>query len=252
MKKLLLFTFLFSGFSLFAQNLQFLNQANANISGTTLTISGNVNDFSLEHYVKIRNNGSSNIDVKVKRYEVSAVSGSKNYFCWTLCYSPMNAGAVYQFPTPSDNAWNDYVSVNAGVTAAYQLIVYYQPYNNIGSSTYRYVAFDGNNQNDSVYIDIVFDVTALSVSEINKQSTFNLYPNPANNNVNINFEVPNVATSRQIIIYDVLGNKVADYSLSGTSGKLSVDVSMLNNGFYFFSLIENSKAVLTKKLMVSH
>lgn len=252
MKKLVLLSIsCFTVFQLSAQNLQYLDQSNNNLSATSITISGTVSDFSLEDYVKIRNNGASNIDVKVKRYELSAVTGTKNYFCWTLCYSPMNAGANFQFPIPTDNAWDDYVTVNAGAISAYQLIVYYQPYSNTGSSTYRYVAFDGNNPNDSTYIDIVFDVT-LGVNEINKTTNFTLFPNPANEQVNINFEVANVSSSRTIIVYDVLGNKVAEYALGGNTGRIAADVSNLNNGFYFFSLIENNKAILTKKLMVNH
>ena len=243
-------TFL-SGAMLQAGNLQFLDQSLNDVTSTNVTFAGTDQDFSIDGYIKVKNNGSSNIDVKIKRYELSYTAGTKNAFCWQNCYTFMNAGAVWQFPVPADNAWNDFVTVNAGSVSAYQLVADYQPYSNVGSSTYRFVAFDGNNPNDSSYVDVTFDVV-LGVNEITKTSNFTLYPNPASNNVTINLEADNNTVSRSIQVYDVIGNKVGEYKLNGNNGKMTADVSALNNGIYFYALLENGKAVLTRKLIVSH
>lgn len=251
-KQLLLLATIFSaGLNAWAGNLQFLDQSLNDITSTNVTFAGTAADFSIDGYIKLKNNGASNIDVKIKRYELSYTAGTKNAFCWQNCYTFMNAGAVWQFPTPSDNAWSDFVTVNAGAVSNYQLVADYQPYSNVGASTYRFVAFDGNNPNDSSYVDVTFDVT-LGTNDLAQKSSFSVYPNPASGNLTINLETTSTSGNNSILVFDVIGNQVAEYRFNGNNGKISADVSSLNNGIYFYSLMENGKAIMTKKVIVSH
>ncbi|MGB0999771.1 MAG: DUF4465 domain-containing protein [Flavobacteriales bacterium] len=66
------------------------------------------------------------------------------------------------------------------------------------------------------------------------QSAFNLYPNPANTQLNVQLNQQDVEV-KQAIITDVLGRTIAKYDLK-SSEALSFDVSSLEKGQYFLIL----------------
>jgi hypothetical protein len=77
----------------------------------------------------------------------------------------------------------------------------------------------------------------VGLTEISIQSNFYIYPNPAQNFINIKADTKLIGEN--YIIYDNLGKSV----LSGkiTSENTSVELGSLSSGIYFFSIGENIK-----------
>ena len=82
-------------------------------------------------------------------------------------------------------------------------------------------------------------------------SISNPYPYPANDVVSFNYQLQHNVDAR-IVMYDVLGNEIANYRLQSEYNKLVIQTSSLRTGVYLYSLILDGKNVATKKLVVNH
>ena len=121
MKKHLFLFFLFSFPSyFFAQNLIILDSDSINVNGQTITYYGNVSDTLAKFHFGVKNISPGSLDVKLKRSEIGKLSGTQNYFCWSICYTPVNSGAK---PT-----WTDIGSVFMKPDSIYEnFSAYYLP-----------------------------------------------------------------------------------------------------------------------------
>lgn len=95
------------------------------------------------------------------------------------------------------------------------------------------------------YIDDItlIDQTTVGVNELGNGSSFEVYPNPTNDILNIdikNFNKENL----NVNIIDVIGKEVlkSDY-------KNQLDISFLEKGIYFVSIQQNSKTLGVKKII---
>lgn len=247
MKKILLLSLVFAGFTANSQSFEIKDDNNNVINGQLVSITGSNAPFStISGHAKVKNTSSQDLDVKVKRYELNVVPASQNYFCWFVCYGAITAGDKPLFPTVSDPQFNHFRTIEADSTDN-SLAFYHKPEGTTGTSLYRYVVFDGNNPNDSAYFDAEFVVGFDGVNELPTINT-NHYPNPANNNLTITID--GKTSGLNLIVTDLLGKTVANKS--NLSGINNIDLANYNNGIYFYS-ITNSKGVLTtRKFIVKH
>jgi hypothetical protein len=120
----------------------------------------------------------------------------------------------------------------------------------IGNSVVRYTVFDANNTNDSVNITITYAVTAVAgiKNHANSVSSVQAFPNPAANVLNFTYDVTGNA---QIKIYSSVGALVKTIPLQQGVKSTQLDVSALEEGFYFYSVICDGKAVSTKRLVIT-
>lgn len=252
-RQLLALLFAFGFLAVNAQSFQFHDQSGNNLSGQTVTLTGDDSEYELTDYIKLMNNSGTSKNIKIKRYEVSVTPATTNYFCWTVCYAPMTAGAYPQFPYVGHLAWNDYVTASGSAYAPYQLIVYHKPNGNAGNSLYRYVAFDGANPNDSVEVFVAVNISAAnSVNELFAVKSLNLFPNPANQVANIHYQFNNAAGEQQLVVSDMIGNRRKVMQLIGTEGTVRLDLNEYASGIYFVTVMRNGEAVSTKRLVVTH
>lgn len=78
-------------------------------------------------------------------------------------------------------------------------------------------------------------------------------PIPASTNTTISYSIPEKYTSARIIVKNTLGSVVKAMNVpTGKSGKVNMDVSNLNSGVYFYSIIADGQTLSTKKLVVKH
>ena len=97
-----------------------------------------------------------------------------------------------------------------------------------------------------------FDISLGLNDSKNLVSSLNAFPNPANENVNINFTITE-ASNVSVSVVSVTGDIVYNNSLGSISaGNYSenVNASKLANGVYFYTLSVNGN-VTTKKLVIS-
>ena len=96
------------------------------------------------------------------------------------------------------------------------------------------------------------DIRVLSsgtdnVNDVMIPSEIEIYPNPASDFVNFDIEMQNVQ-SASIVIYNMMGQEVVRQYIKDSH--VSINVSDLTDGIYFYSLIVNNETVKTNKLVV--
>ena len=90
-------------------------------------------------------------------------------------------------------------------------------------------------------------------SDLTKGIEFsNPFPNPANQQTDINFQLPSPNSEARIMLRNLLGSVVKEIKVQGTKNQFSIITSDLNNGLYFYSVMFENKILFTKKLIVKH
>lgn len=105
-----------------------------------------------------------------------------------------------------------------------------------------------DNITDTLYF---YAKNPLAVNEISANADVTSYPNPANNELVVNYELTNVTTPI-LNVYNIIGVKLGTYSLNQKNGALRVNTESLENGMYFYSIEEQGKRVFTQKFNVVH
>ncbi len=181
--------------------------------------------------IYVHNNSGSSQNWKVTRKNISQPTDWFNYLCWgTMCYAVSNDNP-WVTPLEANTANNEYEKLKVYIGAPSQ-----------GSGHYRYyISEDGTNYLDSV--DVMINVEEnLSVQDYD-QIDISLYPNPANNIINISELDPNCA----IVIYDMYGRAVEEIKHPTSS---TIDISTLDAGQYIFVLKNDNQDVFYKKKII--
>jgi hypothetical protein len=212
----------------------------SSINGTTVTVSGYQYE-DISKYLLAVNTGGMGVDVNMTRYEMSVIAGSKNYYCWGICHSEALAG--------TNPKWDMPVSVFMSPSVEYgNFFGHHISNNTVGQSTYRFVWFLTSNKNDSTSVDIAFDI-ALNTPEMLKNMKIMTYPNPATDYVQVIMEDQVSQKAKiEIVMYDVLGNEVS--RTRALQDKLRLDVSELDRGVYFYSIMADGMKVTTRKVVL--
>ena len=85
-----------------------------------------------------------------------------------------------------------------------------------------------------------------------KITVSNIYPNPASEYAELDYNISAEVRDAKLIFYNVLGSKMNEYALSKNSRKLRVDTTVMPTGLYFYQLSVDGKKVATKKMLVRH
>ncbi|WP_430410140.1 tail fiber domain-containing protein [Kordia sp.] len=74
-------------------------------------------------------------------------------------------------------------------------------------------------------------------------------PNPFTNQTVINYTLPS-NTRATISVFDLSGKFIRDYSLTNNKGQVTINSSDIGKGMFLYSLISDSKIIITKKMIV--
>lgn len=213
--------------------------AQISLDNPPATVYGGYDDLLIEAHFDVMNTGGSSVDVHLYREEINVVSGSQNSFCWGVnCYPP----------------FVDQSTESATITAGGAETTFkgdYKPNGNSGVTTVRYCWFvEGDSANTLTCTDISFDATfAQSIEGVDYENQVSeAYPNPANSIASVNYNVR--SNNAQLVLHNMLGAEVATQQLSGLQGVAVMNVSGLENGVYFYSLVVDDQVVSTQRLVV--
>jgi uncharacterized repeat protein (TIGR01451 family) len=87
---------------------------------------------------------------------------------------------------------------------------------------------------------------AVGMENIPDASSILLYPNPAGQNISIQYKGKDTVFR----IFNVLGKEVKSSGI--VSGTTEIDLSELNSGIYFVSIVDGNRIITTKKFVVQH
>ncbi len=268
MKKILLFAFATMIASMtFAQSLQLIDpEKKIDVTGDTIFLSVDKAGLdtmfippTIKVYVKNINNNA--LSVYLKRYELDPiVDSTSNYFCWgATCLGDDRTGnQPIRFGEPTDTTIVQPGDTNKTLASYYEPNNYFRgtPFNKVymyGKMGFRYVVYDRANPNDSASVILMYNIQeVVSVNEIAKiDYDLSIGPNPAKDELNVNYNLNKVYASQQLEVYDLLGNLVKRSTLNGLSGRLEVNVSDLKSGIYFYRLRLDGIQTASQKLVIT-
>jgi hypothetical protein len=235
-----------AGLSAQAQLLNIKNTDNQVVNGTTVWRAGASTDNVMELDLLANLNGAQAKTVNVKRYEVTPVMGTKNYFCWGECWLEQPAGThpVWYAITPVQLAPGvDYNGFHA----------YYKPQGMDTTACFRFVWFDENNTNDSVFVDVCFSSTGAGVEDLSiADADMNVVPNPTNGAVpTVQFSGEGANVEGLIVVRSATGATVMTQRKQAGQQNVALDGAELPEGVYFASLEQAGRNLATKRVVVT-
>ena len=93
--------------------------------------------------------------------------------------------------------------------------------------------------------------TSTGITNNTVDIQFSVYPNPAKNNVTIDF-ISQSNKKTNLVLTDMLGKRVKEFSINTVNGINSINLELvnLNEGVYFINF-NNNNIKSTKKLVVT-
>lgn len=245
MKKLLLtLALLVSVFALAAQSYTVTEKETGNIveNGASYYVYGDGEATWGELNIEFDVTANENIRLVGEKVEVQVVESTLNYICWGQCLSP----TVYV---------SDPYDMTAGLSDVFSM--HYMYTNEIGDvagleQIMQYYLYPANNPDDKFVINVTFKYSLDGIEDYSSDEVFsNAYPVPAYDVVNFDYNFAS-SVDAEVAIYNMMGQEVLRNNINGMSGKLSINVSDLTDGVYFYSLIVNGKTEKSSKLVVRH
>lgn len=235
MKKIIALILFLAVTAVYAQSFQISH--NGEQVGETLDFTATEANDDNELIIILTNTSTEVDNIYLTKYVLSEVPGSSNLFCiGDLCYeSASSTTPLVLQPGESSDGRSFHLLYNPGGTE--------------GITTVKYVFTSGEFQ-DSVTVNYIYGTVGMEEADI-RVNSLSAYPNPATASVNVAYDLSGFRTANtRLVITNLVGSKVVTRSISGTSGKVNVDISNLDAGIYFYSIEADGKIVSTKKLIV--
>lgn len=101
------------------------------------------------------------------------------------------------------------------------------------------------------YIDDItlIDQSTVGVNELNISTKINLFPNPNNGIMILDYDL-GANTTATIKLFDVNGKMLNSYKILENKGRFQMSEQSLNNGIYFYSILVGEKTIKTDKIVI--
>ena len=76
------------------------------------------------------------------------------------------------------------------------------------------------------------------------------YPNPAQNEITLEYTLHAQTREAKVVFYNVLGANVAEFDMPKRENKLEISVAKLNPGIYFYTVSADGINEITRRLIV--
>ena len=189
----------------------------------------------------VKNTTSSAITVKVKKRLISNAGNDIITFCVGVnCY-------------PATTTLSAAVAVSANQTLANGFLTDFTASNVANTAKVIYTIYNANATNDSVTVTINYNILAIAGIKTYQTAynVSNISPNPASNSVSIAYDFKNSNQAATLKIYNMLGALVKTVTMDASDNTVKADVSSLDEGAYFYSVILGGKVVKTSRLIIS-
>jgi hypothetical protein len=113
--------------------------------------------------------------------------------------------------------------------------------------------FNTANPRDMFIIEGVYNVASGDDENYFNHKDIELggvYPNPATRVAQLDYKIKNPAVNARVVVNSFIGNPIYDFRLDPLHNTLEINVTDLNPGVYFYTIIIDNKNIVTKKLVV--
>ena len=229
------------------------------LNNGSVDVTGLASQFELVKYLWIVNEGAQAITLKCKKTEIDMLTGTENITCWKICPSAYDVAGSNPsaFVTVSGVQMTETIGA---LDTNKSFSAHYKPMNIDGCSLIKYEWYDENDLNTPLAsINIRFIHTtgtcSISVGEASlTNASFKIYPNPANENVNIQIDgISSQLKNTVLKIHDVIGKEVLSINTSAIqSGLLNLETMRFNQGIYLVTLSKEDMPIFTQRLIINH
>jgi len=179
--------------------------------------------------LKVENLTDQDLEVIVTRNTATP----SNYMCWMACHTPsVNIASALT------------ISANATVDNFSGYVLSMSEESDV---TINYCFSLVNDPGDKICVDVLYTSSSeyLSLQE-DAQPNFFVFPNPAQDRLNINFEG---GAPVEFVLYNMLGNRVFEDVFSRVK---TLDLRPFQSGIYFYTLSVQGKETQVQKLLITH
>lgn len=215
------------------------------LNGTVVNVQGDTTGI-LSFSALTTNTSGTDRTINVKRYETSVQPGTKNYFCWDLCFNAADVGTHPLWVSDDPRAMVNGEEFNG-------FHAYYVPQGVAGVSSFRYVWYDYFDTNDSAWVDIVFNSMPVGIHEIaTPVRSFTVSPNPSmGGEVTLTYDLSAASVGDRLVVYNMLGERKLVRMLDAAQGKVVLSQSDLAPGVWFATLERNGRSLTTKRVVIA-
>lgn len=221
--------------------LQFDAVAQVRVLNEAVDFSGNVNTSQRKSL--ILQNDSDQAKEYILKFMRGNIASSQNVkICLgNTCYDPKKDLAKVKLNLKPGEIFTDlYLEFELGITEA--------------KGTFDMHFANAENLRDVFIIESVYNVENPNSdgNEVNNKDIKlgSVYPNPAGRSAQLDYEIKNEQINARIVVNSIIGNPVYDLKLNPNENSIFLNVTDLNPGIYFYTLIVDNKNIVTKKLVV--
>lgn len=215
----------------------FANAQNIQIVDPVTNVVGGSEEIAYIN-LHVKNAGSTTQEIYLQRKIVSLVPGHLSYFCFGItCYPP------------SVNKSPDNLILTAGSTDE-SVKTYIDPRSEIGVSTVNYCYYNLA-KTDSACLLLTYDISAANGIVNNSHLKFvKVFPNPADESLNLAFNTEKNYTESEIQLSDLSGRVVLSEKVSTKEGLINLNVSALPSGIYVCNLVADGVSIARDKVVI--
>jgi hypothetical protein len=192
--------------------------------------------------------GPSFTEVNIRRYELWTVPDTRNFFCWGVCYLPVDAGVR--------PAWVSQHWLEMEPATVYPNFAAYHEANGQSGSVarFRYVWFDRSDPlgSDSSWVDIDFGGTVGLTERPPVVRDLVAFPNPSHGqDVWLEYAMEPWVVDAELIIYTVLGERVTTLPMKAAENRALLRSAGMTAGIYFATVERNGRALATRRFVIT-
>jgi hypothetical protein len=230
-KTLLLAIMIFSSSCLYAQGFE--------IAPVQESYKGTIGE-TIKAPLRFKNTSDKPITLIIRKVYEQIGSTQKKYFCIdNNCLDAKVEDYILKVE-PGQTVTNFYVALDAGL--------------NQNESTVRYLAYNKSNPNQSLEVDLNFNVEEkpdkATIYNSRHIVVYDVYPNPAVEIANLAYKLTSDQVKAKILVHNILGNIIGEYALSSLETLVRIKTEDLSPGIYFYTLYVENEGVMTRKLIV--
>ncbi|HET9486597.1 MAG TPA: T9SS type A sorting domain-containing protein [Chryseosolibacter sp.] len=190
--------------------------------------------------IQLTNQTDKPLTLVVRRVSSSLGGTQKNYFCLDNNCLEQRIEDVLVRIEPHETLTNFQIALEAGLAN--------------GASSAKFLVFNRYNSSETFEFDLHFAVEERSGKEDVYTSPHiilhDIYPNPVVDFAYVNYDMISDKVEAKIIIHNILGNPIDEYSLPSAENKVKIRAESMNAGIYFYTLYLDNEGVVTRKLIV--
>jgi hypothetical protein len=190
--------------------------------------------------IQLTNQTDKVLTLVVRRVSSSLGGTQKNYFCVDNNCLEQRIEDVLVRIEPNETLTNFQIALEAGLAN--------------GASSAKFVVFNRYNSSETYEFDLHFAVEERSGKEDVYTSPHiilhDVYPNPVVDFAFVNYDMISDKVEAKIIIHNILGNPIEEYTLPSAENKVKIRAESMNAGIYFYTLYLDNEGVVTRKLIV--